>query len=350
MVRGGFACVAMIGGFGLVAFRDPWGIRPLIYGRRSSGRSSNSPSEHTTDYMMASESVALDAMHYDILADVQPGEVVVINQNRITSRICSEFSTLTPCIFEYVYFARPDSFIDGISVYRARLQMGEMLAKKVSRMIPLSEIDVIIPVPETSRGAALQLSFKLNILYREGLIKNRYVGRTFIMPDQFMRSANVKRKLNLIKQEFAGKRVLLVDDSIVRGTTSRELIQMARDAGAVKVYLASCAPPVRHPNVYGIDMPTRRELFAYNKTEAEIASGLGADAVVYQELDDLVAACTMAAPNGIPNQFDTSVFTGSYVTGDVTEAYLAHLDATRRRSPSCDNEQVGLFNMKNGVR
>ncbi|KAG4090496.1 amidophosphoribosyltransferase [Neocallimastix lanati (nom. inval.)] len=337
--RGGYACIAMISGFGLIAFRDPNGIRPLIYGTRET--------PNGTDYMIASESVALDTLDFKQFVDVKPGEAVIITENGMSKRQLVTGAEFTPCIFEYVYFARPDSIIDGISVYKSRLAMGEALADSVVRKLGAKmDVDVVIPVPDTSRVAALQVSYKLRILYREGFIKNRYVGRTFIMPGQSERKKSVRRKLNAMDLEFQGKNVLIVDDSIVRGTTSREIIQMAREAGAKKVYFASCSPPIRFPNVYGIDMPTSKELIAYNRTEEEIAKELGADCVIYEELDDLIESCRKF--NRDIKSFDTSVFNGKYVTGDVTKEYLEMLDRTRNDKAKVKEdikaEVIGLYN------
>ncbi|TPX72077.1 amidophosphoribosyltransferase [Chytriomyces confervae] len=335
---GGYAVTAMIAGFGLIAFRDPHGIRPLIYGERKT--------HYGTDYMVSSESVVLDALGFTNFVDVKPGEAIIITNKSVTKRQCVEPREFAPCIFEYVYFARPDSIMDGVSVYKARLAMGEALADQVTKKLGRNlDIDVVIPVPDTSRSAALQVSYRLNILYREGFIKNRYIGRTFIMPGQSLREKSVRRKLNPMQPEFAGKNVLIVDDSIVRGTTSREIIQMARDAGAKKVYFASCAPPLRFPNVYGIDMPTRTELIAYNRTEEEIADELGADHVIFQNLEDLVKSVSKFNP--ALKAFDVSVFTGSYVTGDVDESYLVDLEQSRNgtlKKMASTGEVIGLHN------
>ncbi|KXS20892.1 amidophosphoribosyltransferase [Gonapodya prolifera JEL478] len=320
-VKGAYACTVMLAGFGIMGFRDPNGIRPLVLGRRETPAG--------PDWMLASESVALDVLGFSTVGDVQPGEVVIITRDGgISRRQCGPRGQVTPCIFEFVYFARPDSIMDGISVYKSRLAMGEALADETLRVLGKeNDIDVVIPVPDTSRVAALQLSYRLGIIYREGFIKNRYVGRTFIMPGQTMRRQNVKRKLNPMALEFAGKNVLIVDDSIVRGTTSKEIIQMARDSGAKKVYVASCAPPIRWPNVYGIDMPSRHELVAWGRSEDDIAEEIGADRVIFQRLEDLVAAC--AKINPAIEAFDVSVFNGSYVTGDISDRYLAQLEACR---------------------
>ncbi|RKP07641.1 phosphoribosyltransferase-like protein [Thamnocephalis sphaerospora] len=339
--HGGYAVVAMIAGYGVVGFRDPNGIRPIAYGRRGS-------EEAGYDYMFSSESVALDALGFRDVIDVQPGEAIIITRNGVTSRQLVSKQPFAPCIFEYVYFARPDSIIDGVSVYNARLAMGEALADQVLRELGADhDIDVVIPVPDTSRVSALQLSHKLGRPYREGFIKNRYIGRTFIMPGQHMRRKNVRRKLNAMALEFSGKNVLLVDDSIVRGTTSREIVQMARDVGAKKVYFASAAPAIRYPNVYGIDMPTPHELVAHNRTTPEIASYIGADRVIFQELPDLIEACRKFNPK--LTRFDTSVFDGKYVTGDVSTEYLSMLDASRNDSAKAQRdadapETIGLHN------
>ena len=318
--KGAYAVVAMIAGYGLLAFRDPNGIRPLIIGRLDTPEG--------PEWIMASESVAIEAMGYQVVRDVAPGEAVLVDtRGDFHSRACVPSAHFTPCIFEYVYFARPDSVMDGASIYESRLRMGEYLAEKIKRDFGHLKIDVVVPIPDTSRPSALQLAFKLGLDYREGFIKNRYIGRTFIMPGQASRKKSVRQKLNAMPLEFKGKNVLLVDDSIVRGTTSREIIQMARDAGATAVYFASASPPVRFPNVYGIDMPTRDELLANGRTDAEIAQEIGADAVIYQDLADLIAA--IKSVNPAISEFDASCFNGCYVTGDVTEAYLARLEGQR---------------------
>lgn len=354
--KGGFACVGMIAGFGIFGFRDPHGIRPIVYGKRlnSSGKE--------YDYMFASESVVLDALGYKDIVDVQPGETVMITSDGVsTSKFTSDYK-FTPCVFEYVYFARPDSIMNGISVYKARLAMGEALAAKIKRTLgDKNDIDVVIPIPDTSRVAALELSYHLNIVYREGFIKNRYIGRTFIMPGQEMRIKSVRRKLNPMPMEFSGKNVLLVDDSIVRGTTSKEIVSMAKECGANKVYFASCAPAIRYPNVYGIDMPTSSELVAHQKSDEEIAAYIGADKLIYQDLEDLTQACRKFNPD--IKSFEVSVFTGQYVTGGVNQDYLKELEQNRSLSrnnrtsltniggsqlnspaDATDNETVGLFN------
>ena len=318
--RGAYAVVAMIAGFGLLAFRDPHGIRPLIFGTQVTPTGQ--------DWMVASESVVLEASGFQVQGDVAPGEAILITlDGQVHNRPCSQPAEFTPCIFEYVYFARPDSVIDGASVYETRLRMGEYLAEKIRRQHSHLKIDVVIPIPDTSRPSALQLANKLNISYREGFIKNRYIGRTFIMPGQSVRKKSVRQKLNAMSLEFRGKNVLLVDDSIVRGTTSKEIIQMARDSGARAVYFASASPPVRYPNVYGIDMPTRQELLANGRSDEEIAREIGADAVIYQDLDDLLKAVQEVNPR--LTRFDSSCFDGCYVTGDVSEEYLARLEGMR---------------------
>jgi amidophosphoribosyltransferase len=325
--RGAYAVVAMITGYGIVGFRDPHGIRPLVFGKRET--------ELGQEYMIASESVALDLLGFELMRDVAPGEAVFIDlQCRLYARQCAAAPVYSPCIFEYVYLARPDSMIDSVSVYKARLRMGEKLARKILRERPRHDIDVVIPIPDTSRTAALPLAVELGVKYREGFIKNRYIGRTFIMPGQAERKKSVRQKLNAIDLEFRGKNVLLVDDSIVRGTTSRQIIQMAREAGASKVYFASAAPPVRYPNVYGIDMPSVHELIAHGRTEQEVAAAIGADWLVYQDLKDLVDAVRRGNPH--ITQFDTSIFDGRYVTGDVNQGYLEHLEQLRGEAARSD--------------
>jgi len=318
--RGAYAVVIMIAGFGILGFRDPHGIRPVVFGERKSDKG--------PEFMIASESVALDVLGFDLVRDIEPGEAIFIEASGVLhTKQCAEKIDHCPCIFEYVYFARPDSIIDDISVYKARLRMGEKLAEKVLRVWPDHDIDVVIPIPDTSRTAALQMANMLGVKYREGFIKNRYIGRTFIMPGQKMREKSVKQKLNAISLEFEGKNVLLVDDSIVRGTTSEQIIQMARDAGAKKVYFASAAPPVRYPNVYGIDMPAAHELIAYNRTEDEVCAAIGADRVIYQELNDLIDAVRKGNPN--IKHFDTSCFSNKYITGDIDDAYLERTEVLR---------------------
>ena len=318
--RGGFAAVVMITGYGILGFRDRNGIRPLVFGSRQT--------DNGNEYMIASESVALDSQGFNLDRDVAPGEAVFIDVNgNLHSKVCTEPGDHTPCIFEQVYFARPDSLMDGISVYKARLRMGEKLADKLKRLRPNHDIDVVIPIPDTSRTSALELANRLGLKYREGFVKNRYIGRTFIMPGQSQRKKSVRQKLNAIELEFRGKNVLLVDDSIVRGTTSKQIIQMAREAGANKVYFASAAPPIRYPNVYGIDMPAASELIAAGKTNSEVEELIGADWLVYQDLDDLIAAA--AEGNPTIGRYECSVFDGKYITGDVDEVYLKRLENIR---------------------
>lgn len=319
-VRGAYAVAAMIIGHGMIAFRDPHGIRPLCLGKRSV--------DGKTEYMVASESVALDAVGFDFMRDVAPGEAVYATfDGELYTKQCADNPQLNPCIFEYVYFARPDSFIDKISVYSARVEMGVKLGEKIKNEYADLDIDVVIPIPETSNDIALRIAQNLNKPYRQGFVKNRYVGRTFIMPGQQQRKKSVRRKLNAIRSEFQGKNVLLVDDSIVRGTTSEQIIEMARDAGANKVYMVSAAPEIRFPNVYGIDMPTANELIAHGRDAGEIAELIGADALIYQSLEDLVEAVGMG--NRDISQFETSVFNGEYVTGDIDQRYLDFLDSLR---------------------
>ncbi len=318
--RGGFAAVVMITGYGILGFRDRNGIRPLVFGSRQT--------DNGNEYMIASESVALDSQGFNLDRDVAPGEAVFIDVNgNLHSKVCTEPGEHTPCIFEQVYFARPDSLMDGISVYKARLRMGEKLADKLNRLRPNHDIDVVIPIPDTSRTSALELANRLGLKYREGFVKNRYIGRTFIMPGQSQRKKSVRQKLNAIELEFRGKNVLLIDDSIVRGTTSKQIIQMAREAGANKVYFASAAPPIRYPNVYGIDMPAASELIAAGKTNSEVEELIGADWLVYQDLDDLIAAA--AEGNPTISRYECSVFDGEYITGDVDEMYLKRLENIR---------------------
>lgn len=333
--RGAYAVAAMIANYGIVAFRDPFGIRPLIFGKRES--------EEGIEYMVASESVALDVQGFTVIRDVQPGEAVYITQDgQLFTQQCAANPRLVPCIFGHVYFARPDSIMDGISVYKARLRMGEKLAEKIQRLRPDHDIDVVIPVPDTSRTAAQLLAYNLGVKFREGLMKNRYIGRTFIMPGQKQRKKSVRQKLNPIELEFKGKNVLLVDDSIVRGTTCQQIVQMAREAGAEKVYFASAAPPVRYPNVYGIDMPSAEELIAHDRTEEEVCREIGADWLIYQDLEDLIDS-TRGGHVEI-NEFECSVFTGEYVCGDVDFSYLQRLNDSRndkakakRQAASADN-------------
>jgi amidophosphoribosyltransferase len=319
--RGAYAVVAMIAGYGLLAFRDPFGIRPLVFGRCESGRGN--------EYLVASESVALDTLGFELVRDVGPGEAIFIDlDGNFYSQQCAPNPSLNPCIFEFVYLARPDSVIDGISVYETRLRMGESLGDKIRREYSHLDIDVVIPIPDSSRPAAMQLSKQLNLPYREGFIKNRYIGRTFIMPGQAIRRKSVRQKLNAIGMEFKGKNVLLVDDSVVRGTTSREIVQMARESGARRVFFASAAPPVRYPNVYGIDMPSRHELIATGRTDAEIAREIGCDELIYQDLDALIEDVRSVNPE--VTNFEASCFSGIYVTGDITKEYLDGVEASRQ--------------------
>ena len=324
-LKGSYAVVACIAGHGMIAFRDPHGIRPLCIG-------SNIAEDGTTEYMFASESVVLEGSEFTLLGDVAPGEAVWVDElGKIHKRQCAEKAELNPCIFEYVYLARPDSVLDGIPVYDARLRLGENLGKEIKKQIPLEDIDVVMPIPDSSRPAAAQLAKALGLEYREGFIKNRYVGRTFIMPGQAIRKKSVRQKLNAMKVEFVGKNVLLVDDSIVRGTTITEIVRMARQSGARKVFIASGAPPVRYPNVYGIDMPTSSELIAGdNRPTEEIRMEIGADALVYQTLEGMIDAVGHFNPN--IKAFDCSCFDGKYVTGDVTPEYIAELERERLES------------------
>jgi amidophosphoribosyltransferase len=337
-IQGSYAVVSMIAGHGLLAFRDPFGIRPLCIGRGADGT-----------YMVASESVALDGTGHVFERDIAPGEAVFIDlAGQAHFMQCADAPQLKPCIFEYVYLARPDSTMDGISVYQARLNLGETLAKRVISVVPPTDIDVIIPIPESSRPSATQLAHLLGVPYREGFVKNRYVGRTFIMPGQGVRKKSVRQKLNVIASEFKGRNVLLVDDSIVRGTTSREIVQMARDAGARKVYLASAAPPVRFPNVYGIDMPTPEELVAHDRTVEEIRELIGCDALIYQDVDAMKQAVLSATAGTAPklDGFDASCFDGVYVTGDVSLSDIVRLNEKRvgQEEGAEDNSRLALPN------
>ena len=338
--RGAYAVVAMIVGYGLVAFRDPYGIRPLVLGERIDGSSRS--------VMAASESVALDVLGYQSIGDVAPGEAVFIRTDgAIERQVCATDAKLAPCLFEYVYLARPDSIMDDVAVYKSRLRMGEKLAGHLLNVWPDHDIDVVIPIPDTSRTSALQLANVSGLKYREGFIKNRYIGRTFIMPGQAERQKSVRQKLNAIDLEFRGKNVLLVDDSIVRGTTSKQIIQMAREAGAKKVYFASAAPPVRYANVYGIDMPSRSELVANGRSEDEIGEFIGADRLLYQRLDDLVDAVREGNP--AISQVDASCFDGNYITGDVSDDFLESLagsrnDAAKQKSgESLDVAEISAY-------
>ncbi|WP_416886378.1 amidophosphoribosyltransferase [Marinospirillum sp.] len=336
--EGGYAAVAMISGYGLLGFRDPNAIRPIVFGRRLTPQG--------IEYMIASESVALDAAGFDLVRDLAPGEAIFIDQHgQLHSQICTTQGRLSPCIFEHVYLARPDSIMDGINIYHARMQMGQKLAEKIQRIKPDHDIDVVIPIPDTSRTSALELAQHLGVTYREGFIKNRYIGRTFIMPGQTLRKKSVRQKLNAIGMEFKGKNVLLVDDSIVRGTTCNEIIMMARDAGAKKVYFASAAPAVRYPNVYGIDMPAAKELIAHGRTEDEVGELIGADWLIYQDLGDLIDACQELNPK--IQDFDCSVFDGRYVTGGIDHAYLNRLESQRNDLAKQDVGDNGAIELHN---
>ncbi|WP_375738089.1 amidophosphoribosyltransferase [Pseudomonas boanensis] len=318
--RGGYAVVAMITGYGIVGFRDPHAIRPIVFGQRHT--------DEGVEYMIASESVALDVLGFTLIRDLAPGEAVYITEEgKLFTRQCATSPEYSPCIFEHVYLARPDSIMDGISVYKARLRMGEKLAEKIQRERPNHDIDVVIPIPDTSRTAALELANHLGVKFREGFVKNRYIGRTFIMPGQAARKKSVRQKLNAIELEFRGKNVMLVDDSIVRGTTCKQIIQMAREAGAKNVYFCSAAPAVRYPNVYGIDMPSAHELIAHNRTTEEVAELIGADWLVYQDLPDLIDA--VGGGKVKIDHFDCAVFDGKYITGDVDEVYLNKIEQAR---------------------
>ncbi len=316
-IKGSYAVIAMIAGHGVLAFRDPFGIRPLCMGKSADGT-----------IMFASESVALEGTMHQFVRNIEPGEAIFVDlKGQVHSQQCAQNPILSPCIFEYVYLARPDSVMDGISVYQARLNLGETLAKRVISTVPPNEIDVVIPIPESSRPSAAQLAHLLGLPYREGFVKNRYVGRTFIMPGQLVRKKSVRQKLNVIASEFKGRNVLLVDDSIVRGTTCKEIVQMARDAGARKVYMASAAPPVRFPNVYGIDMPTSEELVAHNRTSDQIREIIGCDALIYQDVDAMKKA--IASLNPRIKEFDASCFDGRYIAGDITLEDIFLLNAKR---------------------
>ena len=331
--RGAYACVAHIAGNGILAFRDPYGIRPLCYGVNET--------EHGTEYMVASESVALEGLGFRFVRDIAPGEAVFIDiDSNFHAQQCAEAPSLNPCIFEYVYFARPDSIMDGVSVYSARLRMGEHLSEKIARELRSGEIDVVMPIPDTSRPAAMQLAMKLGIEFREGFFKNRYVGRTFIMPGQAVRKKSVRQKLSALPTEFKGKNVLLVDDSIVRGTTSREIVHMAREAGAHKVIFASAAPPVRYPNVYGIDMPTRSELIAHGRSDEEIRRMIEADGLVYQDIEAMKRSVSDLNPR--LQRFEASCFDGVYITGDVTPEYLNAIEAQREEGVGSDEPRAQL--------
>ena len=333
-IRGSYAVIALIAGHGVLAFRDPYGIRPLCMGRSAEGT-----------VMLASESVVLDGTGHAYVRDLAPGEAVFVDLNgKVSAHQCADSPRLNPCIFEFVYLARPDSVMDGISVYQARLNLGETLAKRVVSTVPPSEIDVVIPIPESSRPSAMQLAQLLGLPYREGFVKNRYVGRTFIMPGQAVRTKSVRQKLNVIGTEFKGRNVLLVDDSIVRGTTSREIVQMAREAGANKVYMASAAPPVRYPNVYGIDMPTVEELVAHGRTVEEVRQIIGADALIYQDVDGMKQAIGRVRSD--ITGFEASCFDGYYVTGDIKVEDIERLNAARIKGQEgeADTSRLALPN------
>ncbi|MBS9404219.1 amidophosphoribosyltransferase [Halomonas sp. TRM85114] len=343
--RGGYAAVAMINGVGLVAFRDPHGIRPVVFGTRDD--------VNGQDVMIASESVALDVGGFELHRDLGPGEAIFVDMaGEIHTQQCADHPQLTSCIFEHVYLSRPDSILDGAYVYGTRMQMGRKLGDRIQSDWPEHDIDVVIPIPDTSRTSALELAQHLGVTYREGFMKNRYIGRTFIMPGQTQRKKSVRQKLNAIDIEFKDKNVLLVDDSIVRGTTCKQIIQMAREAGARKVYFASAAPPVRYPNVYGIDMPAADELIAHGRSEAEVGELIGADRIFYQNLDDLKAACRDVNP--ALTSFDCSVFDGNYVTGDIDARYLSDLEASRndvakQEQSAGHHALVGMHNQEDGI-
>ncbi len=329
--EGSYSVVCLITGWGMVAFRDPHGIRPLFFGKRDV--------DGFTERLFSSESVVCQSIGFESERDISPGEAVIVRMNGATSsKICHPKVPHSPCVFEHVYFARPDSVIDGISVHKSRLRMGEALARRITESLPEHEIDAVIPVPDSGRIAALGLSSALGIPYREGFVKNRYIGRTFIMPGQKIRKDSVRKKLNTISEEFEGKHVLIVDDSIVRGNTSRRIVQMARDAGASRVLFASSSPPIIHPNVYGIDMPAREEYVAYGKTNEEICEAIGADWLIYQDLEDLVDACTGRGGKSVMD-FDCSCFNGVYVTGGITEEYLSRISKVRSDS---EKEQASV--------
>jgi amidophosphoribosyltransferase len=337
-IKGAYAVAAMIIGHGMIAFRDPNGIRPLCLGKRVV--------EGKTEYMVASESVALDAVGFDFVRDVAPGEAIYVTfDGELFTRQCADNPSLNPCIFEFVYFARPDSFIDKISVYSARVEMGKKLGERIQQEYSDLDIDVVIPIPETSCDIALQIAQAIDKPYRQGFVKNRYVGRTFIMPGQQQRKKSVRRKLNAIRSEFKGKNVLLVDDSIVRGTTSEQIIEMARDSGANKVFMVSAAPEVRFPNVYGIDMPSANELIAHGRDNDAICKQIGADALIYQTIPDLIEAVGLGNPD--VKLFEASVFNGEYVTGDIDQTYLDFLDSLRSDDAKAQRDiQADLANLE----
>lgn len=330
--KGGYAAVAMITGYGMLAFRDPNGIRPLVYGKRET--------ENGTEYMVASESVALDISGFEIVRDIAPGEAIYIDMDgNVSTQQCADKTQLAPCLFEYVYLARPDSIMDEVNVHKARMRMGKKLAAKVLKERPDHDIDVVIPIPDTSRTSAMEMAKDLGVTYREGFIKNRYIGRTFIMPGQTLRKKSVRRKLNPIGLEFKDKVVMLVDDSIVRGTTSSQIVQMARDVGAKKVYFASAAPAVKYPNVYGIDMPAAEELIAHGRTDNEVGEEIGCDWMIYQDLQDLKDS--VSEGNEEIKAFDTCVFDGQYVSGDIDESYLERLKQARNDAAKGKKKKVG---------
>lgn len=336
--KGAYAVVALINGGGIVAFQDPYGIRPLVFGERETA--------HGREYMIASESVALTALGFHLIRDVRPGEAIYIDcRGQLHAQQCAHNPVYSPCMFEYVYFARPDSVLNDVFVHRARMRMGDYLGQKILREWPDHDIDVVIPIPETSRTSALELALRLGVKYREGFIKNRYIARTFIMPGQVQRRKSVRQKLNPIETEFAGKNVLLVDDSIVRGTTSREIVMMARDAGARNVYFASASPPIRYPNIYGIDMPAADELIAHGRTVEQIAEAICVDRLIYQDEEDLIRAVRKGNPE--IEQFDMSVFDGRYVTG-VDDGYFKLLENNRgargKNHSTTGQAQIDLLN------
>ena len=336
-VRGAYAVVALISGYGMVAFRDPHGIRPIVFGSHKTAQG--------TEYMVASESVALDGLGFKLERDIAPGEAIVITEDgKLYTQQCAENPEYRPCIFEHVYLARADSVIDNIPVYKARLRMGEKLADKILREYPEHDIDVVIPIPDTSRSSAMELATRLGVKYREGFMKNRYIGRTFIMPGQQLRKKSVKQKLNALELEFRDKNVLLVDDSIVRGTTCEQIIAMAREAGAKKVYFASAAPEVRFPNVYGIDMPAKEELIAHNRSAQDIAKMIGADWLLFQDLNDLKDACLELSDTPV-KEFDSSVFDGNYITGDIDDAYFKRLLMLRSEDSQGKQAELELENV-----
>jgi|TARA_R110000868_G_scaffold53490_2_gene167811 amidophosphoribosyltransferase len=336
-IRGAYAVVAAVIGNGMLAFRDPFGIRPLALGKRKT--------EFGDEYMVASESVALDAVGFTFIRDVAPGEAIYVSEaGELHTQQCAQNPINSPCIFEFVYFARPDSFIDGISVYASRVNMGRKLGKKIAREWAELDIDVVIPIPETSTDVALQIAIELDKPYRQGFVKNRYIGRTFIMPGQTLRRKSVRRKLNAIPSEFKDKNVLLVDDSIVRGTTSEQIIEMARESGAKKVYFASAAPEIRFPNVYGIDMPSANELIAYGREIDEVSELIRADGLIFQDIQDLVDAVSELNPQ--VTRFETSVFDGKYITGDVDQAYLERIDNMRNEGAKSSGVQTELSNLE----